>query len=269
MNFENLKKPLLVALDVDGTIARSDGSISENTCKAVSKIRSAGIKVVIATGRPWTVALDSVNKVNGVDYIIGSNGAMTLNWPEQEVLQDIYLSENLPKELVQQIRDIIPGIGCAFEFQRGVKAEPGLAERLPSGVSLGKPVMDVLTLNSRPVRKLLIWHDEYELSELEETIKEIIGERGQTETSGLNFFQVGPAGINKASALNILINKLDISVDDVWAFGDEKNDIEMLKWAGKGFAMANAGPSVIESADLIAPNNDEDGVAKVLESLSL
>jgi len=267
VNSRESEKPQLVAIDVDGTLARSDGSLSERTCETIAKVRESNTKIVIATGRPWLVAFDCVEKLGEVDFVVCSNGAMTVALPSEEILEDIYLPFELPEKLVKSLRAKIPGIAFAYEFKRGVKAQSGLAERLPSGVPLGDPIDDVLNLDPRPVRKILTWHDDFELSSLGHLISEVVGNNVEISSSGLDFFEFGTIGISKATALEKLTVKLKIDSEKTWAFGDEQNDIEMLKWAGCGYAMSNAEPSVKEAADFVAPSNDEDGVAVTLESV--
>jgi hydroxymethylpyrimidine pyrophosphatase-like HAD family hydrolase len=77
------------------------------------------------------------------------------------------------------------------------------------------------------------------------------------------------AGVTKASTLALLTAELGVERDDVVAFGDMPNDVAMLEWAGTAYAMENAHPLVKAAADRVAPRNDEDGVAQVLESLFL
>lgn len=267
MNDRESDRPQLVAIDVDGTLARSDGSLSEKTCETIAKARSANIKIVVATGRPLIVAFDCVEKLGEVDFVVCSNGAMTVQLPSEEILEDIFLPPELPESLVKSLREKIPGVAFAYEFQRGVKAQYGLAERLPSGVPIGEPIDDVLNLDARPVRKILAWHDDYEIPTLGRLISEVVGNNVEISSSGLDFFEFGTIGVNKATALEKLTKHLKIDSTKTWAFGDEQNDIEMLKWAGCGYAMSNAESSVKEAADFIAPSNDEDGVAVTLESI--
>ena len=267
MNDRESDRPQLVAIDVDGTLARSDGSLSKKTCETIAKVRSEDIKIVIATGRPLIVAFDCVEKLGGVDFVVCSNGAMTVELPSEEILEDIYLPLELPESLVKSLRAKIPGVAFAFEFQRGVKAQYGFAERLPSGVPIGEPIDDVLDLDPRPVRKILTWHDDYELSTFGQMIIEAVGNNVEISSSGLDFFEFGTIGVNKATALEKLTKQLKIDSEKTWAFGDEQNDIEMLEWAGRGYAMSNAEPSVKKAADFIAPSNDEDGVSVTLESI--
>jgi len=267
VNDKESDRPELVAIDVDGTLARSDGSFSKKTCETIAKIRSENIKVVIATGRPLIVAFDCVEKLGGADFVVCSNGAMTVELPSEEILEDIYLPSELPESLVKSLRAKIPGAAFAFEFQRGVKAQRGFAERLPSGVPIGEPINDVLDLDPRPVRKILTWHDDYELSTFGKMIVGVVGDNVEISSSGLDFFEFGTIGVNKATALEKLTARLKIDNGKTWAFGDEQNDIEMLRWAGQSYAMSNAEHSVKEAADFIAPSNDEDGVAVTLESI--
>ena len=73
MNSREFEKPQLVAIDVDGTLARSDGSLSEKTCETIAKVRSADTKIVIATGRPWLVAFDCVETVSYTHLTLPTN----------------------------------------------------------------------------------------------------------------------------------------------------------------------------------------------------
>ncbi len=98
-------------------------------------------------------------------------------------------------------------------------------------------------------------------------IIEAVGNNVEISSSGLDFFEFGTIGVNKATALEKLTRQLKIDSEKTWAFGDEQNDIEMLEWAGRGYAMSNAEPSVKKAADFIAPSNDEDGVSVTLESI--
>ncbi|MDQ6642029.1 MAG: HAD family hydrolase, partial [Actinomycetota bacterium] len=70
-----------------------------------------------------------------------------------------------------------------------------------------------------------------------------------------------------ASTLELLCAQHGIDADEVLALGDMPNDIALLTWAGTSYAMGNAHPTVREIADHVAPTNDEDGVAQVIERL--
>ena len=76
-----------------------------------------------------------------------------------------------------------------------------------------------------------------------------------------------PPGVTKAVALERWSSGRGIEVHDVWAFGDMPNDVPMIRWAGVGWAVANAHEEVRAVADRVCPSNDEDGVARTLERL--
>ncbi len=259
----------LIACDVDGTLARSDGTFSDRTRAALAAASAAGHIVVIATGRPYRVALRAAEELDVECYMVCSNGAMVVD-DTGATLVDHYLGTELVPELVPHLRTRVDQIAFGFEFERGVRAEAGLAERLPPGVPLGDPVDDILHLLElgRPVRKLLAWtNDGLDLGPLRDVLLETVGERGHVSNTGLAFIDIGPAGITKAVALDWLCGHFEIDVDRSVAFGDERNDLEMLAWAGMGVAVANAVSEAIAVADRITLSNDDDGVAVVIEEL--
>ena len=87
--------------------------------------------------------------------------------------------------------------------------------------------------------------------------------------SEVNYLEILASGVSKGSALHYLATHLNMSVDEVIAIGDNRNDVEMIREAGLGVAVANAHPDVKQVADMITDSNDDDGVAKVIEQYFL
>ena len=265
--------PRLVALDVDGTLADPEGVIRPRTLEAVAAVRAAGAEVVVATGRPWRIAERTIGEIGGAGWAVCSNGSMALRLGgEHEVIRNIFLPDDMPGPVVARLREALPGIRFAFEFEFGAKSEPGWQERLPPGVPIGRYVDDILTLlhgDRGPVRKVIAFHDDYDhrIAELAALLSEHAGDGYHVGASGLPFAEVGMPGINKAVALADICERLAIDQADVLAFGDEMNDAEMLAWAGTGVAMGNATEPALAVADLVAPSNADDGVAHHLEQL--
>ncbi len=259
----------LFACDVDGTLARSDGTFSNRTREALAAARAAGHIVVIATGRPYRVALRAAEDLGVECYMVCSNGAMVVD-ETGTALVDHYIHPEVAPELVPAVRSRVSEVAFGFEFERGVRAEAGLADRLPAGVPLGEPVADILSLldRGRPVRKLLAWSNEtYDLAPLRATLHDLVDGRAHVSSAGLAFVDIGPAGVTKAQALDWLCGHFDIDPAHSVAFGDEMNDLEMLAWAGTGVAVANAVPEAIAASDRVTLSNDDDGVALVIEQL--
>jgi Cof subfamily protein (haloacid dehalogenase superfamily) len=263
--------PGLVAIDVDGTLVADDGLPSERTRAAIGRSREAGVQVVLATGRPFLVVDRTAEALGNVDYLICSNGAMTVRRRDDFVIRDLWLEDGLAEFVVGAVRKRLPDVGFALMFEKGSKSEPGWRERLPANVPLGSPVDDVLTLlpDRGPVRKVMVFHDDYDddLRSLIAMTQEIVGAKATVTHSGLAFAEVGPVGLHKAVALAALCEDLEVDQSAVVAFGDEINDTEMLEWAGIGVAMANASPEAKAAADVVTASNNDDGVARFLEEI--
>ncbi|MGI9576806.1 MAG: HAD hydrolase family protein, partial [Microthrixaceae bacterium] len=256
--------PCLLALDVDGTLADSSGRIRPRTRRAVSAARERGVVVVVATGRPWMVAERTVADIGSAHYAICSNGSMSLELDAAgpRVIRNVFLPDDLVPGTVSRLRDSLPGVRFALEFELGAKSEPGWKERLPPGVPLGRYVDDILTLipERGPVRKLVVFHDDYDdrINALRAAVAGAVDDGIQVAVAGLPFVEVGLPGINKAVALAEICDRLGLVADDVVAFGDEANDAEMREGAGWGGARGNASAAARAAADEVALSNDED-----------
>jgi len=258
-----------VAIDVDGTLVGADGLPSQRVKEVIARLREDGVTVVLATGRPFLVVDRTSESVGGVDYLICSNGALTVRQTDGVVLRNLWLDDGIPEFVIRKLRMILPGVGFALEFQKGAKAEEGLRKRLPPSIPLGRSVEDVLTLipERGPVRKVLVFHDLYDddLRPLVALTQEVVGNRATVTHSGQPYAEVGPLGLHKAIALGALCADLNVAQADVVAFGDDVNDAEMLEWAGTGVAVANAVPEALAAADITTAANTDDGVALFLE----
>jgi hydroxymethylpyrimidine pyrophosphatase-like HAD family hydrolase len=127
---------------------------------------------------------------------------------------------------------------------------------------------DALVLCCEGVTKLIVQHRERGLEGLLEIARVHAGPLATVTHSGSNFVEVAAAGVTKARALERHCAELAIAAEQVIAFGDMPNDLPMMRWAGRGVAVANAHPEVLAAADDVSCSNDDDGVALVLERLA-
>ncbi len=262
----------LAAIDLDGTLLRHDGTISERTRAAIDRAHEVGVEIVLATGRPWIVARRTVAEIDARSFVITSNGALTVRPPDWEVFDSKSMETSEAVSFVTGAREALDGVGFAIEFGHGAYSEAGFAERLPPSVPTRPVVDDVLSLvpEHGPIRAILAWHDDYDgrLRELGELLMHLVPHDGvELKQSGLPVVQFCPTGIDKAPALAAVAAELGIDRDRVVAFGDEVNDAAMIGWAGIGVAMANAVDEVLAVADEVTAANEHDGVAVVLERL--
>ncbi len=261
-----MDRPRVVATDVDGTLLRSDGRVSAYTRDVLLDVEAAGITVVLVTARPprWMHELGGL----GVHAVaLCGNGAFTYDVGARRVVGHRLLGIEVLGELLAELRDRIPGIVLATEGVEGPAAEAEWElDDYPGEWTVG-PWRD---LANREVGKVLVRHAEMTTEELTLLVAEVVGERAEVSHSGaVRMAEIGPPGVTKAVALAQWCSEQDpaVTADQVWAFGDMPNDLPMLTWAGRSFAVANAHPDVLAAATDVAPGNDEDGVARTLAVL--
>jgi Cof subfamily protein (haloacid dehalogenase superfamily) len=255
----------LAAIDLDGTLVRSDGTVSERSHAALQRAMRSGIEIVLITARgPRSVGkLAAELGVRG--EAICSNGAIVLDLATREVIRMRTIETEVALALVHGLRERLPGIVFAVERER-LAHEPGFRADWP--LPADTPISDAVALLKEPAAKLILRHADHEVEVLLAVAKEIAGEAAFVSTSGGAYVEISAAGVNKASALAEVCEERHIPPEEVIAFGDQPNDVPMLTWAGRGVAVANAHPDVTAFADEVTASNDKDGVALVLERVT-
>jgi Cof subfamily protein (haloacid dehalogenase superfamily) len=262
-----LTPPRIVATDLDGTIVRSDGSISDRTRAALAAAEANGAMVVLVTGRPprWLHGIADATGHRGVS--VCANGALVYDLHTEQVVASYPLSVEIAREVVDRLRSAIPGIGFAVEtVTDGFGHEPAYRPRWSTDAEL---VAEVDELLSAPLAKLLARHEELDSDSLLAAAREVVDAdiATMTHSSRDGLLEISAAGVSKATTLAALCAEHDLHAADAVAFGDMPNDLPMLAWAAHSVAVANAHPEVLAVVDEVTASNDEDGVAKVLERL--
>jgi hydroxymethylpyrimidine pyrophosphatase-like HAD family hydrolase len=261
-----LRRPRLVATDLDGTLLRSDGTGSKRTAEALRAVQAAGIRTVLVTARPprWLDPLADLVGDGGV--AICGNGAFVYDVPHRNVLSHQGIQPAAVAEIVADLRRELPGVTFAAERATGFALEEAYESEHPVPVDAVRG--PIPTADGGVVGKLLGRHPSIPEAEFLKRVAEVVGERGIVAYSGAGGLAEIPApGVTKAAGLEAWCAELGLDAADVWAFGDMPNDLPMMVWAGTSFAVANAHPDVVAAADQVCPSNDEDGVAQVLERL--
>jgi hydroxymethylpyrimidine pyrophosphatase-like HAD family hydrolase len=255
--------PRLVATDLDGTLVRSDGSVSPYTSEILAAVEARGVPVVFVTGRPLRWAEDVFDHVGEHGLAVVSNGALVWDVARHAVHLLRPIDPTLGLAACELLRAALPGTAFAVETLDGIGLEPGFIERhpIPEGARRGT----VAELFDRPAVKLLARHEELAPQEFWDLAEEALGGRLViTWSSATSLLEISAPGVTKASTLALLCADLGIDAAEVIAFGDMPNDLPMLAWAGTSYAMADAHPTVTAAADHVAPGHDDDGVARVL-----
>ncbi len=256
----------LVATDLDGTLLRSDGSISPRTLRALTTVQARGIPVVLVTARPSRTVRPLIRQLAAGLAICG-NGAIVYDLTRDAIIAQTRLDATVARALIGELRAAIPGVSFAIEAGLRYGEEPDYAptERDPTDGELR--IADALALSDAGVTKLIVRHPAWALDALLARVVATVGGRAAVTHSGAPFVEVAAPGVTKAAALAILCAQRGIAQTEVVAFGDGLNDLPLLTWAGQGIAVANAHPAVLAAANAITATNDEDGVAVVLEGV--
>ncbi|WP_026821275.1 HAD family hydrolase [Arthrobacter castelli] len=278
----------LVASDMDGTIIDREGRISDRTVRAFRACRNAGVELVFVTGRPprWLAPLQEQLDFNGT--VICSNGAVTYRLSDHQVLEAALLPQESVFQTIRIIQQLYPDAAFAAETIKGFHIEPGFADRATLeqiGVTPGK-LSDTLVAEAEAganeaaqagtaepdpgggVSKLLAKVPAISPDTFAAGVDAAVGHLVSVTHSspGQALLEMALPEVNKAAALQRFAASHRIDANDVVAFGDMPNDIQMLNWAGHGYAMASGHPGAIAAADSQAPPFSDDGVAQVLEA---
>jgi Cof subfamily protein (haloacid dehalogenase superfamily) len=258
----------LVATDLDGTLLDGNTRVSERTAKAVAAAQRAGIMVVPVTGRPphatWALAAAAGLRPLGVC----SNGAVVVDLVTEKVIEVESIVAELSRSLVDLLRREVPGILLAADHLDGFVHEPGFFDEDPGWDENVRVIQDLTEHLTQGCVKLVVRIPGASGVEMMRAVQSFLASDVQLTTSGLDWVEIGAAGITKAYALERVCNRLGVTRDEVIAIGDHHNDLAVLAWAGQAMAPANAVYEVLAVADRILPANTEDGVAVLLEELA-
>lgn len=266
----------LIALDLDGTLLNKEGKLSPYTIQTIQNVRAAGHLVVIATGRPYRMAKDLYHQLQLDTPMINFNGALThipgKKWQGEKSVRinKRYFIEFVRSEEAFQA-DFIAGEYKHKFFITHTHKDRIDPRLLGVEAITTETAMNPLQIKSNPHSILMQTraNDKYALAE---EIRTQFNHELEINTWGgpLNILEVGAKGVTKAFALTYLLDVFQMTKDQLIAFGDEQNDIQMFQLAGTSIAMKNANPALLSYADhQTAKTNEEDGVAHALESLFL
>lgn len=261
---------LLVALDLDGTVLHHDGRLSDRVAGAIRELDAAGATVMVATGRSVVSTLPVLEQLDLVRtgaYAVCSNGAITLALDpgngegyrvEEAVTFDprpavTVLTQELPKAMVA-----VEEVGVGYK----------VSAPFPDGELHGElRVVDFEELVGHPATRVTFRDPRGTPEDFLEMV-ERIGLHGVSYAVGFSaWLDLAPEGVSKASALEQVRRRLGLQPHGTVAVGDQRNDLEMLRWAAYGVAMGQAPEEVRRVADHTTAPVEEDGLAHVLEGL--
>jgi Cof subfamily protein (haloacid dehalogenase superfamily) len=252
----------VIVLDLDGTLLRNDKTVSAKTLEALKNFEKMGKQIVIATARPPRLAGFTLPEELQREFMIFYNGAEIYHNK-----QKIY-SKYISMESVNSIRKFLTDKNneCRVCFE--------INNRLYSNFDVegffGKiehELIDLSIFELLTTTKILI--DTNSIDNIAVFESELPHDCTMIVTDNGSLGQIMAQGVNKLNALKEIIEKLGTSLDRVLFFGDDINDIELIKECGIGVAMGNAASEVKEAADYVTTSNEEDGIAVFLKKFSM
>ncbi|MDA3940815.1 MAG: Cof-type HAD-IIB family hydrolase [Spirochaetia bacterium] len=265
MNINDVLKPKLIVLDLDGTTLNSSNVIPDNLNEMLIFLKkSRSSRIVLASGRSIFSMKDIAANLGLSAPIITLNGGVIIDPISMEIYSEINLSMKLYTESLLILKKlkinfvIFTSLGIYAEYPSEIT---DILEKYTENEI--KWISDFNTIMA-PVKILFIPKSTKSNIELK---KEFSHLDIDIIESGFSFTEIVPKGVNKGTALKIVANMLDIEKKDIIAFGDNENDIEMFQFSGTGVAMGNAPDHVKIKADIVTDTNDNDGVYKILKQV--
>jgi Cof subfamily protein (haloacid dehalogenase superfamily) len=266
----------MVASDLDGTLLRSDNTVSDRSREALRAASAAGLLVAFVTGRPprWLDEVVEATAHSGV--AVAANGAVLYDLATEEIVASHPLQPDTLRILTTELRAAFPEVAFAVEYGDSFGAEPQYVHDWainPQTDRRGRPiapplVADLETVIARPGVKLLAKDRGADVDEFLDSADRLLAGRATvTHSSRVGLLEIAAPGVTKGTGLAEVAAMYGIAPDEVVAVGDMPNDVPMLQWAGRSYAVANAHPAVRAAAGDILGSNDEDAVAILIESL--
>jgi hydroxymethylpyrimidine pyrophosphatase-like HAD family hydrolase len=219
---------------------------------------------VLVTARPPRWLSDLVDLVGEQGVVLCANGAFVYDAPSRQILVEHCLTAGLVGNLADDLRNALPGIAFAAESRLGFARERDFFDEHTTLQDVTAAVLEDLL--DPPPGKMLARCDGVPAEQFHRVVTEVVADRAVVSYSGApGLAEISALGVTKAAALEVWCAARGIDSADVFAFGDMPNDLPMLTWAGRSFAVANAHPDVLEIVDEVCASNDDDGVAQVLE----
>lgn len=259
-----------MVLDIDGTLTNSQKEISPATKAGLRNIMERGHKVILASGRPtpgmrrYEEELE-LEKYGG--YLLSFNGARIVECRTGEIVYQ----RTLPLMLLPGFYGFAKRNGCGLITYLGDEVISAFApdEYVELEARINRmPVRQVdkfLEFVDFDINKCLMTAPPERAAELEKELCQRYGDVASIYRSEPFFIEIMPKNVDKAAALDKMLETIGMSREDAICCGDGFNDVSMIKYAGVGVAMGNAQPAVKEVADYITATNDEDGLVQVID----
>ncbi|CAN5167636.1 HAD family hydrolase [soil metagenome] len=261
--------PWLIALDVDGTVLREDGSLGDATAAEISRVASLGHEVMLATGRSVSMTLPVLDRLGITPtYLVCANGAIIMGRDVDAPVgySRIHVDTFDPSEVLTTIRGHLEGASFAVEDSDGVFRYTG---SFPEGALSGSAEKaDFDDLMQVDATRVVVVSPDHAIEDFLSVVERMGLHKVSYNVGWTAWLDIAPDGVNKATGLERVRTLLDVPSERVMVMGDGRNDIDMLEWAAAGsgvaITMGQAPDEVTEAGSESTATDLEDGVAVAL-----
>ncbi len=259
----------LVVFDVDGTLVTAHSRILlDSTIESIHRLQDRGIQIAIASGRPFYAMERSIIERVKFDYIIASNGSFVYNNNRKRIINAF----QIPNDLVMRYALYCETTksGALFNFEDAGYAYAGF-DKIVGMMSDTLGRIDFVVNHRSQIRHLqskpnaiIGYIEDAHIGLFRSKFPEF-----EFLSFIPNFYDVFPKGTNKATGISDICQDIGIDMSQVMAFGDAMNDYEMIQGVGLGVAMGNALPAILEVADYVTDNTEQEGIKNALVRFNL
>ena len=254
-----------VVFDLDGTLLNREHRICEANHKMIDSLRKNQLKVFLASGRTSHSMRPFYDQLDLETPMISFNGAV-VTYPDG-TMTHTGLSQRVVRILIDFSRREQLHLNL-YDQEYWYTERPNSDEAVQYGKIAGlTPVaLPFDQLMEKPITKALLISSPPRLDEVKPMLTQLFGPDASLTSSLPHFLEILNPQVNKGNALTEVMRREEIPLDQVIAFGDGLNDLEMLQTVGWGVAMENARPQLKSVAQAVAPHHGDSGVARYLES---
>lgn len=251
----------MVVCDLDGTLLRSDKSISPRTLEAIESIEGIGIEFAIATARAPRTAFKMLSQKSDKVYMICYNGAEI--YKNGKLIYRKYIEAEDVRHIIEWMNEKYLGTNISLEIENILYANFNV--NCMKGWDAVYTHVDFKTFIHKPAAKVLL-----DLSQINDIspIKNMLPDNCVMVVTDKGILgQIMHKDVSKISGVRYITELCKHDINEVVAFGDDYNDIDIITECGIGVAMGNAEEDLKKIANMVTATNDEDGVALVLEEI--
>lgn len=285
----------LVAIDLDGTLLNSYGEVSNENKQAIKNAINKGVEVVLSSGRIGDSVESIAHDLSANNYYISGNGSMLYNMQEDKIEYENFIEKEKMLKLIKICEEnsiyysiytenmvITKSLKYNVAFYNYENSKKAFDKR--TNINIVQNIYEyVENLKNNKFLKITICDDSeiifsriidkfkkinnIDVLDVAHMSRKIIKEGTEEVPVEYYYTEITNKNVDKWTAIEILIKKLNIKREEVIAIGDNMNDKLMIKNAGIGVAMGQANPKIKEIADVVTQDNNNNGVANILNKL--